>query len=547
MNERPATQQSSTQDLLSKVSRYEALFEMTGAVNAATDIEVVGEVLARRLKYIADVYSWRYICFDGDPEDHNGPEPVAIVIDGYRGRAEVTRTSPASLSSFETEAWRGRKTCVLCDGSMSEAMSQLPEHFQKDDLEQISVNPLVEDGRTQALFLFFKRRQPFTDLDAKCLSMVCNFFHRKVRMLWEQQKLRNLEQAYLEQEVMLRQNEKLATLGRLSAGMAHELNNPAAAARQAAEQLRISIGRLEQSRVSLGSAGLSREQHDTIAQLEREAEKRAKEPSSLDPIARSDLEQEVEDWLDENGIQAPWEVAPALVAMGLCAAELEELTHEFQPSEIPLVIDFFGSRFTAYNLLEDIRHGTRRIAEIVKALKGYSFMDQAPVQLIDVRDGLNDTLVMLGSKLQSGFQVNRAYDKEVPRIQGYGSELNQVWTSLIDNAITAMGDEGALELKAYQEGAWVVVEVADSGTGIPVEIQDKIFDPFFTTKPPGEGTGLGLNLSHGIVVEKHGGQITFDSQPGETRFQVKLPINVDGAETPGVNEELKMAPTRGKR
>jgi signal transduction histidine kinase len=190
-----------------------------------------------------------------------------------------------------------------------------------------------------------------------------------------------------------------------------------------------------------------------------------------------------------------------------------------------LVIDYFAIRYSAFNLLEDIGHGTRRVAEIVEALKGYSFMDQAPVQLLDVREGLDDTLVMLNSKLGGGIDVNRAYSEEVPRIQGYGSELNQVWTSLIDNAITAMGDEGELELKAYQEDDWVVVEVADNGPGIPVEIQDKIFDPFYTTQAPGEGTGLGLNLSHGIVVEKHKGEISFDSHPGETRFTVKLPIS----------------------
>ena len=512
------------QDLLSKVSRYEALFELTGVVNAVTNIEAVGEVLAHRLKYIADVYSWRYLCFDGDPEDLEGPEPTAIVVNGFRGLAEVIRTKPDSLSSFEGDLWRDRKTRILCGAPMSDALEHLPDHFQRDDLEQIAVNTLVEDGRTQALFLFCKRRQPFTELDIKCLSMVCNFFHRKVQMLWEQQKLRDLEQAYLEQEVMLRQKEKLATLGKLSAGMAHELNNPAAAARQGAEQLRASIGRLEQARFTLGAAGLSSDQQDHIAELEREAERRAKEPSSLDPIARSDLEQEVEDWLDKSGIQDPWEAAPTLVAMGLCAAELEEMTRDFQPSEIPVVIDFFGSRFSAYNLLEDLSHGARRIAEIVEALKGYSYMDQAPVQLIDVREGLNDTLVILNNKLRGGIHVNRAYADEVPRIQGYGSELNQVWTSLIDNAIAAMGDEGALELKAYQEGDWVVVEVTDTGPGVPPEAQGKIFDPFYTTKPPGEGAGLGLNLSHGIVVEKHRGQISFDSRPGETRFTVKLPI-----------------------
>jgi signal transduction histidine kinase len=506
------------------VSRYEAFFELTGAINAASDIESVGEVLARRLKYIVDVYSWRYVCFDGDPEEVDGPEPVAIVVDGYRGRADVMRTALSALSSLEVELWRDRKTRILRGESMSHALEQLPTHFQKDDLEQISVNSLVESGKTQALYLFCKRRQPFTELDVKCLSMVCGFFHRKIHMLWEQQKLRDLELAYLKQEVMLRQSEKLATLGRLSAGMAHELNNPAAVARQGAEHLRSSMARLERAQLALGAAGLSSTQHDLIAQLEKEAEKRAKKPSSLDPVARSDLEQEVEDWLERIGIEDSWEHASALVTMGLCAAELDDLTKSFDPPVTPLVVDYFSSKFTAYTLLEEIGHGARRISEIVKALKGYSFMDQAPIQPVDVREGLNDTLVMLSSRLREGVDVDLDFAEDLPRIQGYGSELNQVWTNLIDNAISAMGGKGALELKSYRHDNWVVVEVADTGPGIPIEAQKKIFDPFYTTKAPGEGTGLGLNISHGIVVEKHRGQISVDSRPGATRLTVKLPI-----------------------
>ena len=524
MNGSTSDRGSSTQELLSKVSRYEALFEMTGGINAASEIEVAGNVLASRLKYIADVYAWRYLCFDGDPEDIEGPEPVAVVVDGLRGRAKVECAKPSDLSSVEGEFWRERKTRILCGEPMMGALRQLPDHFLRSDLEQISVNTLVEDGKTRALFLFCKRRQPFSELDLKCLSMVCGFFHPKVRMLWEEQKHRELQQAYLQQEVMLRQSERLATLGRLSAGMAHELNNPAAVAGQAAEQLRTSISQLERAQFGLGQAGLSGDQHDLIARLEEEAEARAKTPASLDPIARSDLEQEVEDWLDRIGVEDSWEHTSTLVTMGLCAAELEELTHRFDSSVTPTVIDYFGTRFAAYSLLEEIGHGAGRIAQIVKALKGYSYMDQAPVQSVDVREGLNDTLVMLSSKLKDGVEVELDFAADLPRIQGYGSELNQVWTNLIDNAIGAMAGEGELALQAFQDGDWVVVEVADNGPGIPIDAQDKIFDPFFTTKAPGEGSGLGLNISHSIIVEKHGGQISVDSRPGATRFSVRLPL-----------------------
>ncbi len=515
--------------LLSKMSRYEALIELTGVINVGKDIESVGAEMARRLKYIVDVYSWRYICFDGDTGDPDKPDLKTIIVDGDRGRANVMRTTRAELSSFEAQLWRDRKTRILCGGAVGEVLEDLPDQFRRDDLEQISVNVLVENGGTQALYLFCKRRQPFTDLDLKCLSIACGIFHRKIHMLWEQQKLRDLELAYLQQEVMLRQSERLATLGRLSAGMAHELNNPAAAARHGAQHLRTAIARLERARFALGAGGLSSHQLEVIAGFEQRTEERAKSQTSLDPIARSDLEQEVEAWLTRHGLRDPWEHASTFVGMGLGVADLEELSKDFEPGNVSIVIDSLGSRFAAFTLLDDVARGAKRVAEIVKALKGYSFMDQAPVQLVDVRDGLDDTLVMLSSRLRDGIDVKLEYAERLPRVLGHGSELNQVWTNLIENAISAMGGKGSLGLKAYRDDGWVVVEVADTGPGIPIEVQEKIFDPFFTTKEPGEGTGLGLSISHGIVVEKHDGQISVSSRPGATRFEVKLPMTEESS------------------
>ncbi|HSM09328.1 MAG TPA: ATP-binding protein [Gemmatimonadota bacterium] len=520
----PPESSSSNPELLAKVSRYEALFELADVINAASDVEAVGQVLAHRLKYVADVYAWRYVCLDQDSETGPEPDTTAIIVDGYRGNAHVELATQAALSSFQRELWRERKTRILCGLALEEVLPELPPHLQRDDLEQISINTLVEHGRTQALFLFFRRRHPFTELDLKCLSMVCGFFHNKVHTLWEHQKLRELEKAYLHQEVMLRQSEKLATLGRLSAGMAHELNNPTAVARHGAEQLKASIARLQRAQYALGAADLSGEQQQLVRDLEEEARERAKIANPLDPLERSDLEQEVEDWLADHDVEDGWEYASTLVSMGLCAREIEDLLNNFDRHQAPIVIDYFATQFTAYALLEEIGHGAGRIAEIVKALKGYSYMDQAPLQSVDVREGLNDTLVMLNSRLREGVDVHLDYAEDLPLIQGYGSELNQVWTNLIDNAVDAMDGDGSLTLKAYAEDNRVVVEISDSGPGIPTDVQAKIFDPFFTTKPPGHGTGLGLNISHGIVVEKHGGRISVESTPGSTRFTVRLPI-----------------------
>jgi signal transduction histidine kinase len=345
----------------------------------------------------------------------------------------------------------------------------------------------------------------------------------------QRKKLRDLEVAYLRQEVALRQNEKLATLGKLSAGMAHELNNPAAAAQRSADQLRAAVAQVQDAQLRLGGLTLSSAQRAALLNLDRLAQERAMQPSDMDAIAQSDRASQLEDWLQEQGVERAWEYAPILASMAYTTSDLAALTQTFSVQHLPAVIVWLGQTYTVYSLLEEIAQGTGRIADLVKALKTYTYLDRAPVQAVDVHEGLDSTLVMLRSKLKGGITVRREYAPDLPRIQAYASELNQVWTNIIDNAADAMEGKGEIVVRTRREGEWVVVEIEDNGPGIPEAIQPKLFDPFFTTKPPGAGTGLGLNISHNIIVQKHGGTIAVTSQPGETRFVVKLPMQLPSA------------------
>jgi signal transduction histidine kinase len=205
--------------------------------------------------------------------------------------------------------------------------------------------------------------------------------------------------------------------------------------------------------------------------------------------------------------------------------ELEALADFFTAPQFEIVIDWMSFKFAIYSLVGEIGIGTGRIVELVKALKTYTYMDQAPVQSVDVREGLDNTLIILHNKLKRGVTVVREYAEDLPVIQAFASELNQVWTNIIDNAIDAMDGKGHLVIRARQEDSWVVVEVEDDGPGIPAEIQSKIFDPFFTTKGPGEGTGLGLNISRSLIVQKHQGELVVDSEPGRTCFTVRIPMD----------------------
>jgi signal transduction histidine kinase len=327
-------------------------------------------------------------------------------------------------------------------------------------------------------------------------------------------------------ELVLRQSEKMAALGKLSAGLAHELNNPAAAAQRSTAQMRQVMDTWQRLTLELDACDLDPQQTKALNTLREEVMKRASTATSLDPLTRSDQEGALQEWLEEHDVDDGWELAPALVMFGWDATTFTEMTAGFSATQLPVIARWLGSGCSMYALLSEVSTSAGRISEIVKAVKTYSYLDQAPIQEVDVHEGLENTLVILRHKLKQGVKVIREYDKNLPKIEAYASELNQVWTNLIDNAVDAMEGNGEITLRTYGQDGQVVVEIKDNGPGIPPEIQPRIFEPFFTTKAPGIGTGLGLHIVYSIVVDKHLGQISVKSQPGETCFQVKLPVQL---------------------
>ncbi len=368
-------------------------------------------------------------------------------------------------------------------------------------------------ARTESVLLVIHKEQ-FDHMLSTSASAAATMFYTVV------QRLRETEAA-------LRQSDKMAQLGTLSAGVAHELNNPAAAVKRSAALVESALVELETAQATLNDLALSADQRQTLAACRARAQKNAARPPELDTLARADREAELETWLEAQGIADPWELAPALVNLDYDAAELTSVAQGFERDQIPNVIQWLGAVYNVHNLLAEIGQGAQRISEIVKALKSYAYLDQAPVQAVDVHEGLDNTLLILRHKLKSGIDVRREYAPDLPEIYAYGSELNQVWTNIIDNAIDALNGQGEITLRTRQEGGWVVVEIEDNGPGIPPQIQSRLFDPFFTTKPPGQGTGLGLDISYNIVVHRHKGDIKVLSQPGRTCFQMWLPLVLD--------------------
>ena len=321
------------------------------------------------------------------------------------------------------------------------------------------------------------------------------------------------------------QRDRLASLGKLSAGLAHELNNPASAATRATSQLRAVLKKIRDASHELGSRDLSPAQKAEIEKLEAAFVQSNEVPA--DALTISDLEEQIDSLLRSHGQNDLWQMAADLARKNVKPEMLESLFATLDAGTARAALVRIAASVEVATLLDEIESGTSRISDLVRAIKEYTYMDQTPLQNVDIVKSLETTLTILNHKLKHGVTVERDYQKIPLLVNSFGSELNQVWTNLIDNAIDAMGGEGKLQVRTYREDSCVVVEITDNGPGIPSEVQSHIFEPFFTTKGVGEGTGLGLDTVQRIV-KKHRGNIQVNSLPGQTRFQVWLPVAEQG-------------------
>jgi signal transduction histidine kinase len=319
------------------------------------------------------------------------------------------------------------------------------------------------------------------------------------------------------------QREKMMALGKLSAGLAHELNNPASAAGRSANTLKKALTQVRAAALKLDRGGLPQDSRVFLAELELNWAKRAGPREALDSLDRSDREETISAWLRAHQVEAVWDLAESLVDLGCTKETLEEVAQKVPAEFLNDVLLRMAAAFTISRLADDIESSTGRISELVQAIKEYSYMDQAAEQEVDIHQGIENTLIMLRPKLKNGVDVERVYDRTLPRVCARGSELNQIWTNLIVNAADAMNGKGKLTVRTSRDNGYVKVEVQDTGPGIPPEIRNRIFEPFFTTKPVGEGTGLGLDTVMKIA-RNHRGNVRVESKPGDTRFIVRIPL-----------------------
>ncbi len=325
-------------------------------------------------------------------------------------------------------------------------------------------------------------------------------------------------------QAIVGQRERLLALGSLSAGLMHELNNPAAATVRATGALRERIAGMRHKLGMLAEGRIDGPELRKLMKLQEWVIERAAKAPKLTAMQASDAEDEVGDWLDTHGAVGGWDLAPVFVQAGLDVACLDEIASSVDAALLDQALHWLGYALETEQLMTDIEDASTRVSTLVGAAKQYSQLDRAPHQWIDVHEGIDSTLVMLGHKIGKRIRVVKEYDRSLPKIPARPAELNQVWTNLVDNAVQAMGESGTLTVRTARDGGRLLVEICDTGPGVPKELRRRVFEPFFTTKPVGEGTGLGLDIAYRIVVTRHGGDLTLTSQPGDTRFQVRLPL-----------------------
>ncbi len=326
-------------------------------------------------------------------------------------------------------------------------------------------------------------------------------------------------------EELVGQRERLLALGKLTAGLTHELNNPAAAASRATAALRERVAGMRHKLAMLAEGRFDGEQLRRLTELQERFVSRIATAGELTALERSDREDELGDWLDDHGVARPWELAAVFVPAGLDIECLDLVADAVAEDFLEPALRWLAYTVDTEMLLGEIIDSTGRISHLVGSAKQYSQLDRTPHQPSDLHAGLDATLVMLSAKTGPGIRVVKDYDRTLPPVPGYAAELNQVWTNLIDNALDAMDGSGTLTLRTAREGDSAVVEVADTGPGIPEEVRRRVFEPFFTTKPVGQGTGLGLDVAWRIVTTRHSGVLKVRSGPGDTRFVVRLPLS----------------------
>lgn len=341
--------------------------------------------------------------------------------------------------------------------------------------------------------------------------------------------LENMARRMQDLQLLSSQREKLVSLGTMAAGLAHELNNPAAAAKRSAQEMGETLDHFNRSSTKILAPAMFKEVPDVEFPFQPMRDVIGNHTDDLDPIEQAEREDDLADWIEEIGGDEPWDAAATLVSVGFTREWLEDFAEQLRPDQVVNSINWLAKDVEMRALSGELIESTARISDLVSAMKSYSYMDQAVTkQPTDLHEGLDNTLVILNHKFKKkAIHVVKEYSEEIPQIPAYGGELNQVWTNLLDNAIDAVGEDGTITVCTQlddDDPNMIVAKIIDDGHGIPADVQAKIFDPFFTTKGVGQGTGLGLEISHRIVVNRHGGYINVQSQPGHTAFRVCLPI-----------------------